>query len=322
MRHRINSIPAKNNGKREPLQKQKRISARRYATRLPLSWCQVFIKSLVSLLFVFVLYYSSHISVTRHSSLRTSNSTNRLRWAYKSNQMKVSSDSFDLRNLHLVMVGDSVTRYQYLSLAWYARYGEWYESGKSLGGSLDIFRHKTFNIPFLPNGTWWNAYYWFTNQFLQPYEHCDCYKVGPELSQMCENRYYWDPARNLSLSYMQAYGHSGGINGHVTAEDAFLNATQTANMNDTFAWSWERWDKLITLHVAKLRPKPKIAILNAGIWENFFSDDTRTPINLAEALNRANITGIWKTTTFRNDTLPGRHRWTINRDSDPIMVSH
>ena len=79
---------------------------------------------------------------------------------------------------------------------------------------------------------------------------------------------------------------------------------------------------MITALMAKLRPKPKIAILNAGIWENFFSDDTRTPINLAEALNRANITGIWKTTTFRNDTLPGRHRWTINRDSDPIMVSH
>ena len=233
------------------------------------------------------------------------------------------------------MVGDSVTRYQYLSLTWYARYGEWYEPGKSLGGSLDIFRHTTFNIPFFPNGTWWNAYYWFTNQFLQPYEHCDCYKVGPDLSQMCENRYYWDPTRNLSLSYVQAYGHDGGINGHVSAADAFLNASQTTNMNDNstnatawyaedtpFAWSWQRWDKLITLHVAKLRPKPQIAILNAGIWTNLFSDDKRIPIHLAEALDDANITGIWKTTTYRNDTLPGRHRWAIDRDADPIMVSH
>ena len=115
-----------------------------------------------------------------------------------------------LRDLNIVLIGDSLTRYQYLSLAWKARYGQWYDEMPSIftgrnndGSSLNIMKHQNFNVPFLPNGTWWMTYYWFTNRLLAPYERCDCFKASTKLSEFCENRYYQDADQNVFLTYIE-----------------------------------------------------------------------------------------------------------------------
>ena len=201
-------------------------------------------------------------------------------------------------------------------------------------------RHQNFNVPFLPNGTWWMTFYWFTNRLLAPYERCDCYKVSQKMSEFCENRYYRDFQNNVFLTYIEAYGHSSSIHGrwnasqvsstlvsssslsspHNDAADANNTTTEDWSLEKLpFAWSYKNWDDLIRHHVAKLQPKPNYAVLNAGIWEHKFYRNAAARQALAAALRETGIIGIWKTTTYRNDTLPGRTRWTNHSDADPLM---
>ena len=138
-----------------------------------------------------------------------------------------------------------------------------------------------------------------------------------------------------SLLFRRAYGHATSIHGlwnvsEVTARLANRGGGGGKENNEsdewpnlekvpTFAWSYKSWADLIRYHVAQLRPKPQFAILNAGIWENKFYANPAVRQELAAALRQTGIVGIWKTTTYRNDTLPGNTRWTKTNDADPLM---
>ena len=74
--------------------------------------------------------------------------------------------------LRLVMLGDSVDRYQYLSLVYYLRWGQWFNT-ESTGESPPTFRTFLFHEK---DGGSWNDYFAGTNRILLPYEACDCYR--------------------------------------------------------------------------------------------------------------------------------------------------
>ena len=95
-----------------------------------------------------------------------------------------------LSNQHLVMIGDSIMRQQYLSLVY-------------------LLRNKTYSVgdynPDNPNGLY--DHYVRTNEDLKPYEFCDCYRsIGVNFDTYCENRYYADPIHNISVTYLQFFG--------------------------------------------------------------------------------------------------------------------
>lgn len=101
----------------------------------------------------------------------------------------------DRRNIRVAFIGDSISRYMYLALAANLKDGEWYPDSKS--PNLMMIRH-------FPGG--WPDFYNFTNQYLRPYETCDCFRengdLGPD-NKFTENRFYMDPDRNNYVYYFQ-----------------------------------------------------------------------------------------------------------------------
>jgi hypothetical protein len=98
-----------------------------------------------------------------------------------------------ISGLRVAFVGDSLTRYMYLSLAAYLRRGRWV-------GEKDvpnILEGKQFPA--------WNPFYNYTNNYLQPYEQCDCFRLqGKAHFEMAiENRYFADPVGDNALYFFQ-----------------------------------------------------------------------------------------------------------------------
>jgi hypothetical protein len=95
--------------------------------------------------------------------------------------------------LRVAFVGDSLTRYMYLSLATYLRRGRWITK-KDVP---NILEEKQFNN--------WNYFYNYTKNYLQPHEQCDCFRPEQAVHAIytIENRYFIDPVQDNVLYYIQ-----------------------------------------------------------------------------------------------------------------------
>jgi hypothetical protein len=96
-----------------------------------------------------------------------------------------------ISGLRVAFVGDSLTRYMYLSLAAYLRRGHWVDE-EDVPNILEG-KHK------------WNSFYNFTNNYFQPYEQCDCFRLDSkrQFEAAMENRYFVDPVRDNVLYFFQ-----------------------------------------------------------------------------------------------------------------------
>jgi hypothetical protein len=211
----------------------------------------------------------------------------------------------------LVFMGDSLSRFQYYSLVYFLRHGEWIDpqSYPNLVRPMDFLGGFELNFEWSP---WFNA----SMEALQPYENCDCYREagrlngqGGKLPFICENRYYHDPVRNNTVTFLQAFGTAAPIRGHWMAKDAIAQLLQyheTKNksaVGDTVGpmvsrvpYLWQgTWTDVIRGHVADLAPS--VLIMNAGKWLHSF-DDATFRAEIVNALKDAPIPRVlWKTTT-------------------------
>jgi hypothetical protein len=95
-----------------------------------------------------------------------------------------------LKDKHLLMIGDSLTRYQYLSLAYTLRH------------------RRPPEVSMYPNmientHDGWENFFMETNGNLAPYEDCDCsYYDG----RFFEHRRYYDKHMNISVTYIMFRG--------------------------------------------------------------------------------------------------------------------
>jgi hypothetical protein len=96
-----------------------------------------------------------------------------------------------ISGLRVALVGDSLTRYMYLSLAAYLRRGRWVDE-KDVP---NILEEKQF--------VGWNQFYNYTNNYFQPNEQCDCYRPEKAVRKTIENRYFVDPVRDNALYFFQ-----------------------------------------------------------------------------------------------------------------------
>ena len=137
-----------------------------------------------------------------------------------------------------------------------------------------------------------------TNTEFAPLEQCDCFKPrgnfnsvhfhelgnGAFVPVSTENRYFYDPMRNNSVVYIQAFG-SRGSHGNWRPEDAFkhqhpirdprlsryvnmsgdnINSSRSSFLEHPYLWE-TGWAEMITEHISKLKLKPNYLVLNAGI---------------------------------------------------------
>ena len=212
------------------------------------------------------------------------------------------------RNLRLVFIGDSLTRYQYLSLAYWLRYGRWFDPSVYPNNLLNA---HSFHHDYHPNDDW-NEFFIQSNRILQPFELCDCSRQERKHIAV-ERRYFHESTRNNTLVYINVSGESTlghkGLYGRVDPRRVFeahgglSRSGLIADHEREDEWEYRNWGDLVRYHVGALRLGPSaVVILNAGLHPNRFHDSLRTA-SLRMALEGVSLKGIWKTTTFRKDQL-------------------
>ena len=98
--------------------------------------------------------------------------------------------------LRLAFVGDSVTRYQFLSLAFFLRWGRWFDPQVYPNHLVDA---HSFHHPQHPDNDW-NEFFLQSNRLLAPNEACDCQRSRDSRHWAVERRYFYDPSRNNTLT--------------------------------------------------------------------------------------------------------------------------
>ena len=104
-----------------------------------------------------------------------------------------------LAQRHLVLIGDSIVRLQYLSLIHFIIYGEYPApyGNDSKDGQANVAQHKAYK-------TWEETMVGLSNTLFKGYETCDCYRDGVwrNIKNISENRYFKmsDTATDSTLS--------------------------------------------------------------------------------------------------------------------------
>ncbi len=145
-----------------------------------------------------------------------------------------------LRNKSIVLVGDSLTRYQYLNLVQFLENGQWwnpdpqlecefqwgggerssswplfYNVGRFLGNWAkhpDGMIHSSFFLPLFPSPP---HHVQGTNARFNGREVCDCYREEPAGRKgNIENRYYYNEEVDVWVSFFQWFNADTGHLGH------------------------------------------------------------------------------------------------------------
>ena len=194
-------------------------------------------------------------------------------------------------NLHIALAGDSITRYQYISLVYFLKFGKWIDPDDV----PNMVREKHHDS--------WSNFYEFTKDKLHPFEQCDCFRPeGHKMAMMNENRYFKDPIRNNSVSYFQKFGHKFAFKSQWNYSDV-NNEHELVTKEEDLSYVSETlsWPEFITNFVANLDPKPNVFIFNQGIHP---TTDFRTRSMrrlIVNAIKDSGMISIYKTTTKYRD---------------------
>lgn len=182
-----------------------------------------------------------------------------------------------LRGQHVAFIGDSLTRYQYLSLVYFLETGRW-----TSPAGAPVNTHES---------TWasWAAFHEGTAGRLRGHEICDCYRAQKwDPSTVREMRYYLSPCGRVRVSYVMWF-YNINVAGHDPAalnvgclDAAFRAAASAAPSTAATKAPWTCPQTLcqpgacgggawagdartaVPAHVRALRPST--AVVNTGHW--------------------------------------------------------
>jgi hypothetical protein len=248
-----------------------------------------------------------------------------------------------VQNLRLVFMGDSVTRYQYLSLAYFLRHGRWFDPDITVN---NLMNSHSFHHPLHPDDDW-NEFFLQSNRMLYPLEVCDCLRSRHE-EILVERRYFYDSVHNNLLVYINMNGNKTpadrGYYGRLNPRDIFgsnfpkmvglpfgmdMNTTDISHTVRSIQWEYSTWADVIRHHIGHLNlncdgtatpkrrttntPSNARVILNAGIHPHDF-DNPETVRDVDQALNEVSLPGIWKTTTYSKEYTLEYQTWLPEHD--------
>eukprot|EP01039_Chlorochromonas_danica_P002971 gene2972-3239_t len=195
-----------------------------------------------------------------------------------------------LRNKRISFVGDSITRYQYLALAWFLSSGQWSEDS----GLPSMTCEKQWGH--------WGRFFHSTNMRLGCHEILDAYRPeGPFYPDIRENRYFHHFGLNLTIS-MNLYlpGRTIHLGRDIpTSEEFFSRCLGTSHTNTTISaqakYSYATVQKFIS---DKITPfQPDYFIFNHGFWKpQMVHEPTYLPL-LQQILANTTKHAVWKATT-------------------------
>jgi hypothetical protein len=213
-------------------------------------------------------------------------------------------------NVSLLIVGDAVSGYGYLSLVYFLRWGRWFDPGLE---KSNLVNEGSFDNPF--HKETFNEFFYQSNVMLQPYELCDCHKNAdsPDKRKYThENRYYHDPKYNNTVTFIHAFGEEISVHGRLLASDTYTDRWQWSTkekglMSPKWSkpeWSHDTWKEFITDYVGNMEPKPAFVTLQAGSYKNSFGPkDHDSTQALIDAMKKENLHAFWKTTSYMNTHL-------------------
>lgn len=194
------------------------------------------------------------------------------------------------RNLNIVFMGDSLTRYQYLDLVYFLSHNGTWPSPDDTPNLVLEHTHK--------NG--WLQFFNFTNSALRPYEQCDCFRLHSTIKAV-ENRYFYDPQRNNSVTYLQKFGAHPFKSSWKVAD--VHQEHELAQVPPASVHSGADWADTIRDFVCHMSPKPSLFIFNAGIWADHDLGNVEMQHEIVQALKECQIVSMYKTTTKMQDQL-------------------
>ncbi|KAI7842769.1 hypothetical protein COHA_003517 [Chlorella ohadii] len=202
----------------------------------------------------------------------------------------------------LVMIGDSLTRYQYIALIYFLEFGRWPAPLRGAAG------HPS---PVIAS-EWgpWSQFYQGTTTMFAGHQQCRCFRQ--DAFNAPEDRFYRNG--NLSMTFYRWLGYPiTPLAGH-WGFPPFSNATQCqpGACSADPDWQLPIQDGIREV-IAKL--KPHTLVLNAGLWRR---NRTDWPTELYDSIFEAGIKAVapqggqcvWKTTTLAQagDLKVGRDR--------------
>jgi hypothetical protein len=230
-------------------------------------------------------------------------------------------------NVSVVLVGDSVTRYQYLSLAHFLRHGMWpdplYEPSFSYFGAHSHPQHREH----------WSEYFYQTNRALHPNEVCDCMRDNANFR--LERRYFYDPIRNNKLVFINLNGNEptnpryekGRYFGSIDASAVFANFSQLLkgefqpsrifqNNPKMIAWEHGNWTDVLLQHVQKLDMmgeddphRAPAVILNAGLHEHDLVPEALAQLKMVSATQQRHNESLVSSSSSLSSSAPAPWRW-------------
>jgi hypothetical protein len=199
------------------------------------------------------------------------------------------------RNINIAFLGDSVTRFAYISLAYYLHTGKWVDPkwsrercnpGEALscpGGPSDRWKHFNEKVSAL----------------MGEHEFCDCYRGDYDA------RYFYDSKRNNRVSFFMRAGHTTTslFRGRVDSSIVWKDFKSRTGLPFGFtsgdpAWEHHEWDEMIREELGRMDPVPEYLVLNAGLWNNEFggSDVRQRVIDAAKDVGIKKV--FWRTSKF------------------------
>ena len=227
-----------------------------------------------------------------------------------------------LSGRHVLMIGDSMMRYQYLNLAYYLSSGKWRSQSPP-------------NEEEAQHGSW-AAFYAMTNARLKT-EVCDCYRPTVlDFTKYLENRYFIDLSHNFRISYVQQLGSNlfsphtlGYMNAYCTKEKGCVQKGCTAGQcvpsthpidhvgNGSSISGPAAW---VTM-ACSLRPDT--VVVNMGLW--YILNDPTGYAQVVDASKQIlacpgmqSTKFVWKTTTPRSVEIGNQNNPNVG---DPVLVA-
>jgi hypothetical protein len=203
-----------------------------------------------------------------------------------------------LRNQTMVFVGDSLTRYQYLSLALFLYRGQWDEDAGLACAECE-----------LAWGTNWDNFFLSTNLRLGCHEIIDAYRLKNPFHHR-ENRYFhhfelnftmmkffWGPPYNIDLT-LPSHPTRHDFRENCMNKQAFVDRITAPSARPDRA-SYKFVQDFINTELSNIQPA--FLFLNQGLWPEFKIRESASFTAIAQAMKNVSKHPFWKRTTATQD---------------------
>jgi hypothetical protein len=226
--------------------------------------------------------------------------------------------------LKIAFLGDSLMRYQTVSLIHYLHTGQWIDEHME----PNLLNEKSFRSD-------WTTFYEYNSKYFNgPHNfRCDCYRLATFkewATALSENIFYRDECRDNHVVFLSKFGIFP-FRGHWDPDDVFNESPITeeeriardmgstgqirpmltkeenvfalghggyniSEVSAPYTWSFPTWSAVVRNYIAHLTPKPDYLVVNAGLWpDHDLNEQVLSDIRVAA--DEVGIKAIYKTTT-------------------------